>query len=121
MEKMVAEVHLECFTDASEFAMISLLGPGVILFIFILWLMMPPADYIKLWARVPAETREHSHTGLAEVKERLALMNGPIKLTVMELIEVCFQRNTVAVIHGKVEERKGLAPSLSSSASPLRD
>jgi len=45
-------------------------------------------------------------------------MNGPIKLTVMELIEVCFQRNTVAVIHGKVEERKGLAPSLSSSASP---
>lgn len=45
--------------------MISLLGPGVILFIFILWLMMPPADYIKLWARVPAQTREHSHTGLA--------------------------------------------------------
>lgn len=28
--------------------MISLLGPGVILFIFILWLMMPPADYIKI-------------------------------------------------------------------------
>ncbi|ROJ29343.1 R-spondin-2 [Anabarilius grahami] len=52
------------------------------------------------------------------VKERLALMNGPIKLTVMELIEVCFQRNTVAIIHGKVEERKGLAPSLSSPASP---
>lgn len=47
----------------SEFAMISLLGPGVILFIFILWLMMPPADYIKtVGSRIPAQTREQIHT-----------------------------------------------------------
>ncbi len=61
------------------------------------------------------------NSALREVKKQLALMNGPIKLMVMELIEVCFQRNTVTVIHGKVEERKGLTPSLSSSASLSRD
>ncbi len=164
---------IQCFTDASQFVMISLLSPGVILFIFIIWLMMPPADIKTVGSRITStDQKTHSHTWLAGlkarkgvnalslelllwniknfwyvlehriwsflsvqaiylhfkwnsalrgVKKRLILMNGPIKLMVMELIEVCFQRNTVTVIHGKVKERKGLAPSLSSSASFSRD
>lgn len=38
-------------------------------------------------------------------------MNGTIMPTVMELIEISVQRNTEPVVHGKVEERKGLGPS----------
>lgn len=53
---------------AESFAMISLLGPGVILFIFILWLMMPPADYIKIvGSRTSAGQRGDPSAGLASL------------------------------------------------------
>ncbi len=54
---------IQCFTDASQFAMISLLSPGVILFIFIIWLMMPPADIKTVGSRIiSTDQKIHSHT-----------------------------------------------------------